>query len=97
MTVKHKLMTETYYSIVTGQTNYGLRGIRNSVLEVIRQFEFDDPNLVYTVLRDCEGDFEGVQVYMCSDEGKALAEAICKKYCVDFSDVSSDILKVTCN
>lgn len=93
MTVKHKLITGTYYSIVTGQSN---RGIAKSLGEVIDEFEFEEPGLVYTILRDYEGDFEGVQVYMYNDDGKVLAEAICKKYCVDFGDVSSDILKVTC-
>lgn len=98
MAVEHKLVTHTYYSIVTGESN---RGIKNSIGRIMGDSSFEEQSMVYSVLRGYEGDFEGICIFQMpgskyEKECTNLRRAVCEFYGVDASLIGVHNLRVTC-
>lgn len=65
MELKHKKVTETYYSVVLRSSN---RGMPEKINEFFSGFDFkslDDDvwSECTTELRDYDGDYEGIEIY----------------------------------
>jgi len=98
MAVEHKLVTHTYYSIVTDESN---RGIKNSLGGILAKFNFEEQSMVYSILRDYEGDFEGISIFQMpgskyEKDCTNLRRAVCEFYGVDASLIGVHNLRVTC-
>ena len=98
MAVEHKLVTHTYYSIVTGESN---RGIYHSFGKIMDDFSFEEQSMAYSVLRNNEGDFEGVCIFQMpgtkyEKDCTNLRRAVCEVYGVDASLIGVHNLRITC-
>ena len=93
MEIKHKLVTEIYYSIVYPATH---RGMGSEIDDLMSGFELEEPDEVYSVLRDYEGDFEGIEIWNSKREDtQELIQAICDRYSINRDDIGDNVIKLT--
>ncbi len=93
MTIVHKLITETYYSIVFSSSNRGMIAECNDLLD---DFDFEEPGEVYIALRDFDGDFEGIEIWNSDrKDTQSFISAVCDRYGVNRDDVANHNIKLT--
>ena len=86
MSITHKTVVNTYYSIVLNTSNRGMPRELNKFLE---GFDIEPIGDAWydckTELRDYEGDFEGIKIYAFCPELDGLYRFIADKIGVEYS------------
>lgn len=83
--MKHKKVIEQWYEISFGASH---RTLGNKIDEFLKGSPDLDDELWqdnHTVLRDYEGDYDGILIYH-TDDTSELIEFICKKLGVDYNE-----------
>lgn len=90
--MKHKKVIEQWYEINFNASNRTLGGKIDEFLKCSPELDSDEDLAAekwqdnHTVLRDYEGDFDGVLIYH-TDDTKPLITFICEKIGVDYNEV----------
>ncbi len=98
--MEHRLVTPyPYYEITFGcsyrTANKTYLDRVQELLEECELFKDEEHENTYTVLRDYEGDFEGIEIYNQEDTQEWLGK-ICKEYGIDFNELEDYNLKLMC-
>ena len=92
MNIKHNKVIREFYSIVISSTN---RDMPSKIDEFLGGYDFSSLDCEwsdqYTVLRDYEGDFEGIRIYY-SEDLNGLYDYIASK--IDISNVDLQGLNI---
>lgn len=83
--MQHNKVTETYYNISLGKTNREMPKAIDEFLDGMPDVDEDNWNDSISVMRDYEGDFEGIEIYPC-ETTLPVIEFICQKIGIDFEE-----------
>ncbi|MCG3884137.1 hypothetical protein I3271_05505 [Photobacterium leiognathi] len=96
MSIKHKKVVTTFYSIVISSSN---RAMPSKLNEFFSEFDFssigeESWQESHTVLRDYEGDFEGIEIFY-SNEIEDVYRYISNKLSIDLDELIGINIKIT--
>ena len=94
--ITHKVVTETHYSISLNTSN---RMMPAKLIDFLSGFDLDvlgdDWHDLHEVIRDYEGDFEGIEIHY-AEIMDPLFLYIAEKIGVDASKLGKTSIKITC-
>ena len=93
--IKHEKVIDTYYKISLGSSNREMGKNLNDLLRCAEWTEMtqEDYDGIHVVLRDFEGDFEGIKIFSC-DKSILLIKSICKKLDIDYETIKDIDIKI---
>lgn len=93
--IEHKLVTETYYSIVISSSNRGMPAKLNEFFSDLDIDSIGDAWYDYkTNICDFEGDFSGIEIFYCEDIHQVY-QYIADKIGVDISELGETSIRIT--
>ncbi len=94
--VKHGLIKEFYYSIILNTSN---RIMPSKLDDFLSGFDLeslgDDWYDYHTIIRDYEGDFEGIEIHF-NETIEPLYLYISDKLCVSRLDIADNKIRIAC-